>query len=354
MQRFTINTKDDWKSKKKLEFGYILQCDLDDEFGIIYGVDSHKWGFNDINWIYYFKKKKKLVLSPMTIVSFVCTYDNYTEEEEILVSDINPIDDYIIVDDKENKGKKLREDGLYHSEIVWTNMDHLSKMIVIDKFSVSVYYPWISNVEKTIYYLQKNYFGDMDESPRNIVTCYVRVKDLERYKKSISFSTAANVLKDMIASVEATDIKKVSKLFQVRDSGYFQYRPGRDDHFIFYKSRISKCEDSYINSLTELGVVDKDYYCCVGRGIDDKDYDRMNKEETFKMRKEIVSKYNQDDHFDFLLSEYVLGNINKQNSYFSYLAMLKEFGNSDEIKHSMSKNRELKDWFTLIKEHNKH
>ena len=40
----------------------------------------------------------------------------------------------------------------------------------------------------------------------------------------------------------------------------------------------------------------------------------MNKEETFKMRKEIVSKYNQDDHFDFLLSEYVLGNINKQNN----------------------------------------
>lgn len=103
-----------------------------------------------------------------------------------------------------------------------------------------------------------------------------------------------------------------------------------------------------------MGVVDKDYYCCVGRGIDDKDYDRMNKEETFKMRKEIVSKYNQDDHFDFLLSEYVLGNINKQNNYFSYLAMLKEFGNSDEIKHYMSKNRELKDWFILIKGHNKH
>lgn len=91
----------------------------------------------------------------MTIVSFVCAYDYYREKEEILVSDINPIDDYIIVDDKENKGEKLREDGLYHSEIVWTNMVHLSKMIVIDDISVSVYYPWISNVDKTIYYWNK-------------------------------------------------------------------------------------------------------------------------------------------------------------------------------------------------------
>lgn len=354
MKGFTINTKDIWKSKRKIGFGYIMQCNLDDDFGIIYGVESHEFSLDYINWLYYFKKDKGYILSPMTIVSFVCAYDYYRKKEEILVSDINPIDDYIIVDDKENKGEKLREDGLYHSEIVWTNMDHLSKMIVINEFSVSVYYPWISNVDETVYYLKQNYFDDKDEDPRNIVTCYVRVKDFERYKKSISFSTAANVLKDMIASVEATDIKKVSKLFQVRDSGYFQYRPGRDDHFIFCKSRISKCEDSYINSLKELGVVDKDYYCCVGRGIDDKDYDRMNKEETFKMRKEIVSKYNQDDHFDFLLSEYVLGNINKQNNYFSYLAMLKEFGNSDEIKHCMSKNRELKDWFILIKEHNKH
>lgn len=143
MKRFTINTKDIWKSKRKIGFGYIMQCNLDDDFGIIYGVESHEFSLDYINWLYYFKKDKGYILSPMTIVSFVCAYDYYRKKEEILVSDINPIDDYIIVDDKENKGEKLREDGLYHSEIVWTNMDHLSKMIVIDDISVSVYYPWI-------------------------------------------------------------------------------------------------------------------------------------------------------------------------------------------------------------------
>lgn len=183
MKGFTINTKDIWKSKRKIGFGYIMQCNLDDDFGIIYGVESHKFSLDYINWLYYFKKDKGYILSPMTIVSFVCAYDYYREKEEILVSDINPIDDYIIVDDKENKGEKLREDGLYHSEIVWTNMVHLSKMIVIDDISVSVYYPWISNVDKTIYYLEQNYFDDKDEDPRNIVTCYVRAKDFERYKK---------------------------------------------------------------------------------------------------------------------------------------------------------------------------
>lgn len=63
--------------------------------------------------------------------------------------------------------------------------------------------------------MEQNYFDDKDEDPRNIVTCYVRAKDFERYKKSISFSTAANVLKDMIASVEATDIKKFLNFFKL-------------------------------------------------------------------------------------------------------------------------------------------
>jgi len=90
-----------------------MQCNLDDDFGIIYGVESHEFSLDYINWLYYFKKDKGYILSPMTIVSFVCAYDYYRKKEEILVSDINPIDDYIIVDDKENKGEKLREDGLF-------------------------------------------------------------------------------------------------------------------------------------------------------------------------------------------------------------------------------------------------
>lgn len=354
MQRFTINTKDVWKSKKKLAFGYIIQCNMDDDFGIIYGVDSHKWNFNDYNWLYYFKKDKGFVLHPMTIVSFVCTYDYYTEEEEILVSDINPIDDYIIIDDKENKGENLREDGLYHSEIVWTSMAHLTKMIVVDEFSISVLYPLISNADKTIYYLEQHYFDDENESPRKIAACYVRVKHFEQYKNSIPFNVVANALKEMITSVDTTDIKKASKHFQVRESGYFQYRPGRDDHFIYCKCRISKCKDPYINSLTELGIFDRDYYSCVGRGTDDEDYNRMNKEETAKMRSEIISNYNKDDHLDYLLSEYVLGNIDRQNKYFSYLAKLEQYGNCDEIKYYLKEKRCLKDWFILMKKQNIH
>ncbi len=342
-------------SKRKLGFGYIIQCNFGDDYGIVYGVCSHKRGFQNVDWIYYFKKYKEYVLPNMSIISFVSIYDSYEEREDIIVDNILLIDEYQIINDKGNDHNVKRQDGVCHSEIVWKNMMDRKGIIAYDDNSVSVYFPYSPNDNnKKIFYLSLHYYGYKNRIANNIVECFVRMKEYEKYKSAQPFNNAASEINDMIASVETTDIKEISKLFSVRDIGYFLYRPGRDDDFIYYKNRISKCNDPYINSLTQLGIVDKDYYNCVGQGMDDQDYDRLNKEDTRKMRKEIISKYNKDKHFEYLLTKHILDFLENRDFYISYSSSLKEQGNVNDMNMYLKRKRNFNEWLSIMRKQQSH
>lgn len=356
MKQTIIYQDAEWYSKRKLGFGYIIQCNLGDEYGIVYGVCCLERMFQkNLDRIYYFKKDKDFVLPNMSIISFVSLYDSYEECDDLIVDNILHIDEYQIINDKGNDHNIKRQDGFYHSDIVWKNMIDRKKIIVYDDNSLSVCFPYSPNEDhRKIFYLHLNYYGYKNRKPENIVECFVKMKEYEKYKNAQSFSDAVNEIKNMITSVETTDIKAISMLFSVRDIGYFLYRPGRDDDFIYYKDRISKCDDPYINSLTNLGIVDKDYYNCVGQGTNDKDYNRLNKEETKRMRKEIISKYNKDKHFEYLLSKHILEFLENRKLYIFYSSSLKEQGNIDDINMYLKKERNFEELLNIMRKQKYH
>lgn len=351
LTNYIINSKDTWKTKRKLGFGYIIQCNAGDNFGIIYGVQTHNIRFNKYDWLYHFEKECNYELPQMTVVSFIRIYDDYSEKEEIVVSDIVPLYTYSLVDDHENINEKKRDDQLYHSSLVWDKMKSHSKMIVIDDNSASLYFPYLSKNDRTVYYLTEHFYNLV--APKHIVEYYICLKRLEPFKDALPFEKTANTIKSFINKVDGLDIRKESKLFEVWDEGYFMYRPGRDDQFIYSKSRISKCDDIYINSLVELGVIEKDYYSCVGRGEGDDDYQRLNEEDTKNLREEVIFKYDKDRHIEYLLKDFVFGIEEKQNEYLSFLQKIKEQGDTKIIQSYLALNYNLDEWKRHILKFNK-
>ena len=86
--------------------------------------------------------------------------------------------------------------------------------------------------------------------------------------------------------------------------------------FIMWDYKTTTSKDDFVRSLVVLGVK-KDYRSCVGRGIDDEDYDNIDECETKKLRNEVCEKYDKDKHYTFLLKafiEKIRNNIVRYNS----------------------------------------
>ena len=85
--------------------------------------------------------------------------------------------------------------------------------------------------------------------------------------------------------------------------------------------------------------------------IGDDDYDRVDENETQKMRKEIKQKYDKDAHYMFLLDEFFSNLKEKRNEYLSYEKTLYSFveeGDEDLFEREFTSN----DFLSVIQEYN--
>ena len=110
--------------------------------------------------------------------------------------------------------------------------------------------------------------------------------------------------------VDSLDLDTILNFYSVTDGGYFQSRPGRDDHYFFTKNRLCSSQDKYLNQLTKLGSELTDYYSCQGR--DDGDFCILNLADTEQLKTEINKKYDKNNHVLFLISE-LINSIRKSN-----------------------------------------
>lgn len=103
--------------------------------------------------------------------------------------------------------------------------------------------------------------------------------------------------------VKLFSIEQVLETYRSGESGYFQSRPGRDDSFITTAYKEIDINDEFIRSMLPLGE-EIDSYPCVGRGLDDNDYNTINIEETEAGKKIVREKYSKELHLTYLISLY--------------------------------------------------
>lgn len=315
-----------YSQESRLGIGYILQCTKGDTFGIVYGYRDHGRNYyREKTWLYFFKKPKSLFLEQFTEVSYIKSSSGFNKSEEFQVTNILPLTHYKIIDssNKSLLGKeKKRNDGIYHFDLEWNLMNEGVPYMYLWDFSIHVYYPIIDKSKKNIFY--QDYSVYTRNKRANIISCFIGMYDLCLYSTEPKFEYVSSKLEAIKKYIEKFDLIADTRKFVAGESGYFQSRPGRDDHFNTTKYWRSSSNDSYTRSLVNLHE-ENDYYVCCGRGIGDEDYDMVDSEETKKMRLELKNKYDKNAHYLFLLNEFFTELKEQRKQYLLYADDIKSF-----------------------------
>lgn len=168
-----------------------------------------------------------------------------------------------------------------------------------------LYFPVINERLKTVQYYESDHFGGMNNEPEPFTVLWrlsflIANKQYVDYPNSFCIRQKINEIIDYVGSL---DIEKIPDLYSVYEGGYFQSRPGRDDHFLYTKNRLCESSDIYLNQLTKIGSEIINYDSCIGR--DEADFSNINIEETELIRSEIRNKYDTAEHLIYLISDYL-------------------------------------------------
>lgn len=313
------------QSESRLGIGYILQCNKGDYFGVIYGYRNHgRSHYREKTWLYFFKKNINTHINRLTPVTFLQSSSGWEKDETHEVTNITKLHSYIIIDNNDTKtrGKeKKRDDGIYRYDNEWKLMCSGTPYIS-EHPGFSANYPIVDTKSKTIVFHEYTIFSY--NYNYSILSCIIGLHNLREYSKEPSFDYVSKKLDSIKNYISSFSLSKELKKFCAGESGYFQSRPGRDDHFNFTKYWKTTSNDSYMKTLTNLHV-EVDYYTCCGRGVGDNDYDIIDENETRNMRKEIKQKYDKDAHYMFLLDEFFSNLKEKRVEYLSYEKALYSF-----------------------------
>lgn len=342
-----------YSQEARLGIGYILQCAKGETYGIVYGYRDHgRSYYREKTWLYFFNKPKNLFYDKFTGISYIKSSSGYNKPESFQISDVFPLSNYKIIetDNKLIRGnEKRRNDGLYYYDIEWDLMSKGIPFIDLDGFSIHVYFPIIDMNNKSIVY--HDYTVYTRNKRANIVSCFIGMHDLSFYSTEPKFDYVSSKLDSIKSYIEKFKLATETRKFVAGQSGYFQSRPGRDDHFNTTKYWRSLSKDPYLNSLVDLHE-EYDYYTCCGRGVDDNDYDTIDPEETERMRLELKQKYDKDAHYMFLLNDFFTQLKEQRQQYLLYADDIKSYvekGDDDLFQQHYNENEYLK----LIQEYNK-
>lgn len=334
----------------RLGIGYILQCNKGDNFGVIYGYRNHgRSHYREKTWLYFFKKRINSHIEKLTPVTFLQSSSGWKEDELYEVTDIVQLNSYIIINNNDTKtrGKeRKREDGIYRYDKEWDLMCSGTPYIsLFHGFSAN--YPVVDPKSRTIVFHDYTVFSD--DCKYSILSCIIGLYNLREYSQEPQFDYVNKKLDYIKEYISKFKLSKELRKFCAGESGYFQSRPGRDDHFNFTKYWTTTSEDSYMKTLTNLHE-EKDYYTCCGRGVGDNDYDRVDENETRKMRLEIKQKYDKNAHYIFLIDEFFSNLKEKRNEYLSYEKALYSF--IEEGDEYLFESEFASDYLSIIQEYN--
>ena len=357
----------DFKKKKywhyddvrRLSLGYIVKCDKDDDFGLVYGYEQHfdSKSSSHRTWMYYFPKEKTLSLGKYTIVSFMKSSHRSHESETYEVSDIHLLSDYTIIDtnDKKTRGEhRFRELNWTCYDIEWNLVENGYSYMVIDEFKkVSLMYPLIDDENRIIVYhvLVKSIKDEVILT--SLLSCYV---GLNIYKAFYPYPKQEYLVQkfDSIKKyVDNFNLEKTLLKFYVGESGTYYTRPGKDwDHACINNYFRTTSKDLYMLKIAKL------YENESWRHYDslwdwDGNYNRINEEESICKRDEIKALYNKDAHYLFLIDEFMRQVHNKQEMCSSCLKninsyIVKEDKNIFEIPFSSENYKSFVKYYNIL------
>ena len=134
--------------------------------------------------------------------------------------------------------------------------------------------------------------------------------------------------------VDEFNLEEVLSTYKCGREGHFQYRPGRDDSFNITYFKTIDTDDMFIRSLIPLGI-EHDYYACVGKGIGDEDYYRLDEEDMSHGKQLVRENYTKEKHLAFMITSELE---NYYMALFEYQQLLQKLNSirSETSIHSFS------------------
>lgn len=269
--------KDKW-----IGIGMVYSCgdwispDREDYFCVIIGAHGNR--------LYYCRKKKEPRLQKYELVSFVDDEHNPNEAKYII-----PLKQYIFVSRDNNSFKK--PDGTYCSPEEWDALQRGVPFIGLSRSVNCISFP--VTTDKLVYY--KSILHD-----DSVVKLF---RESEKYENAteLTIEELKNKIAQLQKYIEELDVPLIINTFSVRESGGLVRRVGRDDFSWHNTTRKLECDDLYLNHLLKTGEVE-DYD---GASSSDKGYSYIDTEATQKGIQTALSSYNKDDHFAYLLHNYI-------------------------------------------------
>ena len=300
---FDIEEINCYHHKNKLCIGFIVECKFGLDYGIIYQFNDESYSTEcKKGALYFFLKEKNIEIPQNTLVSFIKDLHNSWNKlfEVSNVCRLEDFENYILTSSEEIKSynktsstKKMRNLMCAGKKFLVAHYNERQRDL-----TCRLYYPIINEAHKTIYY----YFFTASSftGPNTVFECYTFILATKDF---VEYSHINKNIKQFLGYLDALNSDSVLELYSVYDKGYFQSRPGRDDHYIYTKDKVCSSIDPYLHQLTELGSVVTDYYNCLGRDADD--FSSLNIEDTNALRDTIKQKYNSSEHLLFLMSFYL-------------------------------------------------
>lgn len=140
---------------KSIGIGYIVRCQSNDSIGIIYGARNSgnctQLTDDSIVKMFFFKKDNQTEYPPYTIISYLqesetCSYPDKTIE----VTNVIPLDNFIIYDESADFNEQKREDGCYHCDLEWKLMSEAKPYAELSHIELCINLPYIHPKEKML------------------------------------------------------------------------------------------------------------------------------------------------------------------------------------------------------------
>lgn len=262
-----------------LHIGIILQCNKQDNFGVVLGYSRSdfrgntmvKMGFPILS---YFEKEQGLQLKEKTFVVYITKDNNFECAFGI---------------------KELSSFKLINSSIE-NEIQSFSPFIQMETGFKCLYYPTKTNKIK-------NYFENvLVAEEKTLFECFLALNEIE-FETFPSYKEMEDIFHKIHAYVANFDIEKELKTYNVIQSAWFKCRPGRDDQYFMKEERSIESTDSYIRSL--LPLCNKlDYYSCCGRDSDEIDFIKRNEAQIKEDKINAIKQYSKSNHINYLVHEY--------------------------------------------------
>lgn len=283
-----MRTIKETKVKYHIQVGYVLK--IKEQKSIIIGrtsvwVGGSMFATKFIICQYNLKNSKKALKEGDLV--FFAVRDNCDEAIRVI-----GVDDITVAEDISVRTYR-KECGLYYT-------DEQYDAFMANKFFLSnscAYCP-VETKRDTVYYCH----DILDFYSKNLYEGYKELKSIN-WSGYPSLEEITVTITKYKKYVRYFNSEKIISTYKVVKDGWFQCRPGRDDHFNITITRTIDSSDPYIKSLVPLNE-DKDYYACVGRGAGDDDYTILLEGEMKENINKARENYSKDKHLAFLIDKY--------------------------------------------------